>query len=103
MPQLDANDFVYMDERLVIPKNLRPIIIRSLHYGHPGRDAMLATISNVWWSRLHREVVTIARDCPQGQECGTKVKMLLRQKQIGKFPKSKKCNQKTAIDFAGPF
>ena len=31
---LDPNDFIYMDERLVIPKALRQIIIRSLHYGH---------------------------------------------------------------------
>ena len=31
---LDQHDFLYMDERLIIPKVLRPIIIRSLHYGH---------------------------------------------------------------------
>ena len=31
---LDPNDFIYMDERLVIPKALRQTIIRSLHYGH---------------------------------------------------------------------
>ena len=44
---LDSNDFFYMDERLVIPKVLPPIILRSLNYGHPGRDSMLATVSNV--------------------------------------------------------
>ena len=59
---LDQHDFIYMDERLVIPKKLRPIIMRSLHYGHPGRDVMLATVSNVWWPRLHREVIAIARN-----------------------------------------
>ena len=100
---LDANDFVYMDERLVIPKTLRPIIMRSRHYGHPGRDAMLATISNVWWPRLHREVVTIARECPQCKESGKNIKTILSQKQIGKLPESKECNQEIAIDFAGPF
>ena len=34
-----------MDGRLVIRKALRSISMRSLHYGHPERDAMLATIS----------------------------------------------------------
>ena len=58
---LDDHDFMYMDERLVIPKTLRQILMRSLHYGHPGRDSMLATVSNVWWPRLHRDVVAIAR------------------------------------------
>ena len=42
---LDSNDCVYMDGRLVIRKALRSIILGSLHYGHPERDAMLATIS----------------------------------------------------------
>ena len=51
---LDSNDFLYMDERLVIPKPLRPLILRTLHYGQPGRDSMLATVANAWWPRLHR-------------------------------------------------
>ena len=84
---LDQHDFLYLDERLVIPKTLRPIIMRSLHYGHPGRDSMLATLSNVWWPRLHREVVAIARSCPQCRESGTNIKTILTQKQIGKLPK----------------
>ena len=65
---LDTNNFLYLDERLVIPKALRPVILRSLHYGHPGRDSMLVTVANVWWPRLHREVVGIAQTC---QQCKT--------------------------------
>ena len=100
---LDPNDFIYMDERLVIPKALRQIIIRSLHYGHPGRDTMLATVSNVWWPRLHREVVNLAKSCPQCQNAGKNIKPLLTQKQFGKLPKVSEINQEIAIDFAGPF
>ena len=76
-----------MDERLVSPKLLRPIIMRSLHYGYPGRDSMLATVSNVWWPRLHREVVGIAKACQQCQVAGENIKPLVRQNQIGKLPK----------------
>ena len=78
----DQHDFLYMDERLIIPKVLRPIIKRSLHYGHPGRDSMLAIVSNVWWPRLHREVVAIARTCPQCSEIGKNIKPLLTLKQV---------------------
>ena len=80
---LDQHDFLYLDERLIIPKVLRPIIMRSLHYGHPGRDSMLATVSNVWWPRLHREVVAIARTCPQCSESGKTIRPLLTLKQVG--------------------
>ena len=66
--RFDDHDFMYMDKRLVIPKTLLPIIMHSLHYGHPGPDSMLATISNVWWPHLHREVVAIARTCKQCKE-----------------------------------
>ena len=91
-----------MDERLVIPNFLRPIIKRSLHFGHTGRDSMLATLSNVWWPRLHREV-GIAKASQQFQVAGKNIKPLLRKNQIGKLPKCVKKIQTIVIDFAGPF
>ena len=92
-----------MDERLVIPRALRPIIPRSVHYGHTGRDSMLVTVANVWWPRLHREVVGIAQTCQQCKTSGKNVKPFLRQKQIGKNPPCKEINQEIAIDFSGLF
>ena len=44
---LDTNNYLYMDERLVIPKTLRPIFMRTQQYEHSGRDSMLATVSHV--------------------------------------------------------
>ena len=53
-------------------------MLRSLHYAHHyGRYAMLATVSNVLWPRLLREVVKIARSCPQCRESGKNIKTLL--------------------------
>ena len=81
-----------MDERLVVSKVLRQIILRSLHYGHPGRDSMLSTVSNVWWPRLHPNVVGIAGTCPQCRTAGKIIKALLKQNQIGELPKCKEAN-----------
>ena len=92
-----------MDERLVIPKTLRPYIMRSLHYGHPGRDPILTTVSNVWCPTLHRKVAAIARSCLQCRESGKNIKPLLTQKQLRKLPECEESNQEIAIDFAGPF
>ena len=100
---LDDNDFLYMDERLVIPKTLRPIILSSLHYGHPGRDSMLATLANVWWPRLHLEVVGIAQTCQQCKTSGKNIKTVLRQKQVCQLPNCNETNEEKAIDFTGPF
>ena len=82
---LDANDFLYKDELLVFPKALRLVFIRSLDYGHPGRDTMLATVSIVWWPRFHREVVSLPKTCSQCQQAGKNIKTVIKQKQIGTF------------------
>ena len=40
MFSLDEREFLYMDNRLVVPQAMRAMIMCSLHYGHPGRDAL---------------------------------------------------------------
>ena len=42
-----------MDEKLVIPKDLREALFRSLHWGHPVRDAMLREAADIWWPGLY--------------------------------------------------
>ena len=100
---LDENDFIYVDERLVIPEELRQPIFRSLHWGHPGRDAMLQAVADIWWPQIHREIVLLAQTCNQCQQSGKNLKTLLPQTNYGKLPEAKKFNDELALDFAGPF
>ena len=44
---LASREFLYMDNRLVIPPSMRHMIMCSLHYGHPGRDAMLSMVADI--------------------------------------------------------
>ena len=61
----------------------------SLHYGHPGRESMLAMIEDIWWPQIHREVIDQARLCKQCLESVKNLKCISRQKQIGKLPEVK--------------
>ena len=63
--RLGENNFIYIDERLVIPEELRRPIFRGLHWGHPGRDTMLRAVADIWWPRIHREIVLLAQSCSQ--------------------------------------
>ena len=92
-----------MDKRLVIPQSLRPMIMCSLHYGHPGRDSMLSMIADIWWPRIHREVVDQARLCDQCLQSGKKLKCMLRQNQVGKLAGASEQNEEIALDFAVRF
>ena len=100
---IDERGFLYTDNRLVIPQAMRAMIMCSLHYGHPGRDAMLSMIEDIWWPRIHREVIDQARLCEQCLQSGKNLKNMLTQKQVGKLPDVTESNEEVALDFAGPF
>ena len=57
---VDSRNYLYVDERLVIPTKLHASIMSSIHYGQPGRDTMFRYISDIWWPKIHRELVTTA-------------------------------------------
>ena len=100
---LDSKNLLYMDQLLVIPKDMRENVLRAIHFGHAGRDAMLREASDVWWPRMHREIVEKARNCAECQKAGKNLKCINSQKEFGKIPEAKNPNDEISIDFAGPF
>ena len=70
--RVDDKNLLYMNNRLVIPAEMRRPILNSLHYGHPGRDEMLRFVSEIWWPKIHREVINIAKVCKACGETGKK-------------------------------
>ena len=93
-----------MDDELAIPgKFLRASIMSSVHYGHPGRDTMLRYILEMWWPKIHREVINTAKCCEQCSQAGKNVKPLKKQNQFGELPKMLNPNEEIALDFSKPF
>ena len=87
-----------MDNRLVLPSNLRAAIMSSLHYGHPGRDVMLRNVADIWWPKIHREVVNTAKYCEESSTAGKNVKVLQKQSELGKTCRSvQKCKTRKTI------
>ena len=66
------------------PKDLREALFRSLHWGHPGRDAMLREAADIWWPGLYGEIVWLANICPECNKAGKNIKPILRKSQYGK-------------------
>ena len=61
---------------------------------------MLATVTIVWWPKLHRKVLTIAWTCPQCTASVKNDKFLFSQKDIGKLPLVRETDEEKAIVFA---
>ena len=51
---LYSRELLYMDNRLVIPQSMKQMMMCSLHYGHPGRNAMLSMLAD-YWKKEHEE------------------------------------------------
>ena len=92
-----------MDNRLVIPKDMRENVLRAIHFGHARRDSMLKEAADNWWPRFHREIVEKAQNCPECPLAGKNLKCLKSQNEFGKLPEATEPNEEIALDFAGPF
>ena len=67
-------DCLLVDERIVIPSQLRQTILESLHLTHPGSAAMLDLSQHVWFPHIHRAIVQMAQNCRQCAEQGKHLK-----------------------------
>ena len=100
---LDSRNLLYLVQILVKPKDLSKIFSRAIHFGHAGGDAMLQEASDVWWPRIHREIVEKAKNCAECQTVGNSFKCVKSLKEFEKIPEAKNPNDEISLDFAGPF
>ena len=70
-----------IDERIVIPTQLRQTILESLNLTHPGLAAMLDLCQNKWFPRIHRSIVQMAKNCKDCTEQGKNLKPIVGKNQ----------------------
>ena len=84
---------------------MRENILWAIHFGHAGRDALLGEASDIWWPRIHREIVETskAKNCVECCQSGKNLICNRSQNEFGKLPEAKQPNEEISIDFAYPF
>ena len=97
---LDSKGLLYMDGRLVIPKDMRSNMLSAIHFGHAGRDAMLKDAADLWWPKIHREIIEKAKNCAKCQRSVENLNCLQSQKKFGKLPKAENIKDEISLDFA---
>ena len=97
-------DCLLIDERIVIPTQLRQTVLDSLHLTHPGLSAMLLDLSHhVWFSHVHRSIVQIAQNCKHCTEQGKNLKPIIGKKHSFQMEPVVETNEEVQLDFAEPF
>ena len=60
------DDCLLVDNRLAVPEKLRQAVLRRLHQGHPGQEAMLEVSNYLSWrfpTYMHKDIVNMAEEC----------------------------------------
>ena len=71
---------VLYDNCLIVPAQLKQLVIDSLHQTHPGQTGMLRLADLVWFPRIHRDLTTKAQSCGDCIKKGKNLKPLITEK-----------------------
>ena len=63
-------DCLIIDERIVIPTQLRQTMLESCHLTQSGLAAMFYLCQHVWSTHIHRSIVQMAQNCKHCTEPG---------------------------------
>ena len=96
-----TNCLIY-DNRMVIHRKLKHLVLDAIHYKHPGQVGRLPLAKLVWWPHIHSEMVAKSQACKSYTDKGENLKTLIPKSQLGSLPPLTGTNQEIHMDFAVP-
>ena len=96
------NNVLLYDDRAVIPKQLRQVILDSIHLTHPGQGGTLEAAKHIWYPYLHRDIVTAAQNCKECRAKGKNLRVISGKKQFTSLDAVVEPNEEIQLAFAGP-
>ena len=57
------DDCIMVNNRLAVPVQLRQTVLKRIHRGHPGQEAMLGVSQYLWWPHMNKDIVNLAEEC----------------------------------------
>ena len=75
-------DCILVENRLAGSVALRPAVMKRIHRGYTGQEAILNASNYLWWPQLHKNFINLAEECRSCSQYGKKFIMLdLRKRQ----------------------
>ena len=97
-----VDDCLQVDNRLAVPEKLRQAVLRRLHQGHHGQEAMLEVSNYLWWPHMHKDIVKMAEECRSCTRYGKNAKYLIPKNSAKPLPLLSQPGQELQLDYAGP-
>ena len=93
---------VFIEDKIIVPKNLRATIISLLHKGHPAINKMTLAARHFWWPRMTEAIQKKCETCLPCKMSGKSIKPNLPSTEINSFPQLDNSNKEIQLDFIGP-
>ena len=98
----EQDDCILANNRLAVPVQLRQAVLKRIHRGHPGHEAMLGVSQYLWWPHMNKYIVNLAEECRSCTRYGKNVKYLISKNASKPLPLLTQPGQEVQLDYAGP-
>ena len=92
---------VFIEDKIIVPKNLRTTIISLLHKGHPAINKMNLAARHFWWPRM-TEAIQNCESCLPCKISGKNIKPNIPSTETNSLPPLKSPNEEILLGFVGP-
>ena len=96
------DDCILVNNRLAVPVQLRQAVLKRIHRGHPGHEAMLGAAQYLWWPHMNKDIVNLAEECRSCTRYGKNVKYLISKNASKSLPLLTQPGQEVQLDYTGP-
>ena len=97
-----VDDCILVNDRLAVPCQLRTVVLKRTHWGHPGQEAMLNESHYLSWPHMHKDIVNLAED---GRSCtldSKKAKYIISKNATKPLQLLMQPGQELLLDYARP-
>ena len=93
---------VFIEDKIIVPKNLRTTIISLLHKGHPAINKLTAAARHFWWPKMTEAIQKKCESCIPCKLSGKNIKPNIPSTEKNNRPRLDNPNEEIQLDFIGP-
>ena len=91
----------FLNDRIIVPTELRKKLLDTLHFGHAGTTKMTAEAKIFWWPNINKDIEDKVKFCIACMSSGKNLKYQLPKNESGKLKSLTAPGQEIQIDFTG--
>ena len=93
---------VFIQDKIIVPKNLRTTIFSLLHSGYPAINKRTIAARHSWWPRMTEAIQKKCESCIPCKMSGENIRPNIPITETNNHPRLDSPNEEIQLDFIGP-